>query len=295
METMSRSDIVKLDREAHTYVSRESLTKLAGRGVRVELMFALPSLLASNPFLLGYYRLLLGFSRKEFYSRKFGLSSAAYRNMEDKGVIGSSALHNIPELCFSINKSADFLLGNLPLSLITKEHLERLTLLTFGPQLRGSRNVAIGVVAVREIFEIIKHIVGDNANLLEENLIILRDATGRQIAIRFSADPDIEIVSVSDSEKPATPLLAIEVKGGRDRSNVHNRLGEAEKSHLKAKSRGFNDLWTITNVEGLSDGAKRAASPTTTIFFDLEDLKKRKGWAYEFFRDRLLQVLRLPE
>ncbi len=100
---------------------------------------------------------------------------------------------------------------------------------------------------------------------------------------------------ISDLEKPATPLLAIEVKGGRDRSNVHNRLGEAEKSHLKAKSRGFNDLWTITNVEGLSDEAKRAASPTTTIFFDLEDLKKRKGWAYEFFRDRLLQVLRLPE
>ncbi len=295
MEAIGSSNIVELDQEAHTYVSRESLTKLARRGVRAELMFALPSLLKSNPFLLGYYRLLLGFSRKEFYSRKFGLSSTIYKKMEDKGEISNDALQNIPALCFAINKSADFLLENLPLNLITKEHLERLTLLTFGPQLRGSHNVAIGVVAVREIFDIIKRIVGDNAELVEENSITLRDATDRRITIRFSSDPDIEVVSVSDSGKPATPLLAVEVKGGKDRSNVHNRLGEAEKSHLKAKSRGFNDLWTITNVEGLPDNAKKIASPTTTIFFDLEDLKKRKGAAYDFFKDRLLQTLRLPE
>lgn len=294
LEAIGKSDIVELDKEAHTYVSKESLTKLAGRGVRVELMFALPSLLINNPSLLGYYRFLLGFSRKEFYSKKLGLSSTAYKNMEDKGKVNNDILQNIPALCLALNNSAEFLLTHLPLSLITKEHLERLTLLTFGPQLRGSHNVLIGVLAVKEVFNVIKNIIGNNAELVEDNLIILRDATDRRIKIRFSSDPDIEVVSVSDSDKPDTPLLAIEVKGGKDRSNVHNRLGEAEKSHLKAKSKGFTDLWTIINIEGLSAEAKKAASPTTTVFFDLEDLKQRKGAEYEYFNDRLLQTLRLP-
>ena len=33
------------------------------------------------------------------------------------------------------------------------------------------------------------------------------------------------------------PLVAIEVKAGTDASNIHNRIGEAEKSHLKARAR----------------------------------------------------------
>ena len=46
---------------------RSSLAKLAGHGLRRELMFAVPCVLRANPRLLGYYRLLLRFSQKAFY------------------------------------------------------------------------------------------------------------------------------------------------------------------------------------------------------------------------------------
>lgn len=296
LETVKECDIVTLDQEAHQYVPDECLSKLAGCGLRAEQVFALPTVLRSNPRLLGYYRLLLGFSRKEFYdSKKSGLNRACYKNMEEKGLLVDEADANIPCLCQALNVSAAYLIERIPEDRITLKHLEHLTLLTYGAQLRGSHNVAIGQHAVKQVFEIIKDIVGPSADVVEDNLISLTDATGRKINIRFSSDPDIEIVTVAQGKRSDTPVLAIEVKGGRDRSNVHNRLGEAEKSHLKAKQRGFTDLWTITNVDDLSEDARKAASPTTTAFFNLEDLRSGKGPGYEDFRERLLQKLRLPD
>lgn len=186
--------------------------------------------------------------------------------MESKGEIDAGITENIPGLCRALNNSAAALLESLAPQNISSEHLDDLTLLTFGPQLRGSRNVEIGVNAVQEVFEVIKEIVGPHANHIGAALMILVDATGRQIEIKFSSDPDIEIVTVGQGQK-RDPLLAVEVKGGTDLSNAHNRLGEAEKSHLKAKAKGFTDLWTIVNVKGLSDPDRKAESPTTTAFF----------------------------
>ena len=37
--------------------------------------------------------------------------------------------------------------------------------------------------------------------------------------------------------------IAMRVKGGTDTANLHNRLGEAEKSHLKAQQ--FPQRWTL--------------------------------------------------
>jgi uncharacterized membrane protein YiaA len=56
---------------------------LAKHGLRGELVYPVPYLFANNPFLLGYYRLLLGFSQKEFYSTAFGVS--IFKTMEVKG------------------------------------------------------------------------------------------------------------------------------------------------------------------------------------------------------------------
>ncbi|NLY74313.1 MAG: XcyI family restriction endonuclease [Firmicutes bacterium] len=293
LKTISKIDSSQLDKEIHEYVSSKALNILAGRGLRAELVFALPIVLKTNPFLLGYYRLLLGFSQKVFYSSKFGLSRG-YFSMESKGIISPRIAKNIPALCRALNKSAMFLLESIEPQHITKEHLHELTVLTFGPQLRGGRNVDIGTSAVKEVFKIIEDITKPYANSITENMIVITDLTKRQIEIKFGSDPDIGIFSIGQGNK-RTPLLAIEVKGGTDYSNSHNRLGEAEKSHLKAKKEGFNDLWTIVNVEGLSDEDRRAESPTTTAFFDLFDLISREGAGYEEFKDQLLQKLRLPE
>ena len=295
LETVGSSNIKIIDEEAHCYVSEQSLQKLAGQGVRAEIFFALPSILKANPHLLGYYRLLLGFSRKQFYSNRFGLGSAAYSNMEDKGTLHAELTSKLSALCHALNSSAEYLVKNLPEIYITQAHVEKLTLLTYGPQLRGGHNVAIGVNAVEKVFTIIRDIVGEHAEKVSDHSIILKDATGRIVRIKFGSDPDVEVVSMSDPPRTNKPLLAIEVKGGRDISNAHNRLGEAEKSHLKVKESGFNDRWTIVNVEGLPKKARERGSPNTTAFYDLEDLILRKGRAYEEFRDSLLQKLRLPD
>jgi hypothetical protein len=143
--------------------------------------------------------------------------------------------------------------------------------------------------------DVIREIIGDRATRVEARLIEFTDSTGRTVEVHFGADPDVAIASVSGASGQRTPMLAIEVKGGTDISNAHNRLGEAEKSHLKARAQGYTDLWTIVNVQGLSETARRRASPTTTAFFDLVDIVTRQGAPYEAFRDRLLQKLRLPE
>jgi hypothetical protein len=67
-------------------------------------------------------------------------------------------------------------------------------------------------------------------------------------------------------------LVAIELKGGTDVSNVWNRLEEAEKSRAKARANGFNELWTVTRVDLNSDPslqkkARRQSASTTRFFF----------------------------
>ena len=66
--------------------------------------------------------------------------------------------------------------------------------------------------------------------------------------------------------------IAIEVKGGKDFSNIHNRLGEAEKSHLKAKAEGFTDFWTIINVQGIEKHVWERETPTTNELFTIDGI-----------------------
>lgn len=287
-----RCDVRELDSEAHSLVPGAALQTLAGRGLRAELVFALPTVLRTNPRLLAYYRLVLGFSQKAFYDKSTGLSG--YQRAEVGRHLTPEQDRLLPDLCLSLNQVAGLLVSGIKDNL-SAEHLHDLSLLTYGPQLRGGQNVVIGAKAVAQVFEVIREIVGARAVRVEEKLIELTDSTDRTVKVRFRSDPDIEAVSVHRSAGQDNPLLAIEIKGGTDYSNAHNRLGEAEKSHLKAKQRGFTDLWTITNVRRLAESVRRSASPTTTAFFDLETIIARQGTAYEEFRDRLLQKLRLPD
>lgn len=66
---------------------------------------------------------------------------------------------------------------------------------------------------MQHVFDVIREIVGPSSLKITSNEIILEDATRRTILIRFSADPDIEIVSLHSNGAQETPLLAIEVKG----------------------------------------------------------------------------------
>jgi XcyI restriction endonuclease len=63
--------------------------------------------------------------------------------------------------------------------------------------------------------------------------LIVKNASKRKVIIALSADPDIRVQEEFEDKFPN--ILAIEIKGGTDISNAHNRAGEAEKSHRKAK------------------------------------------------------------
>jgi hypothetical protein len=57
---------------------------------------------------------------------------------------------------------------------------------------------------------------------------------------------------------------------------VHNRAGEAEKSHIKAKTQDFRDCWTIISLTGVNVTKLRAESPTTNSWFDVAQVLARE-------------------
>jgi hypothetical protein len=83
-------------------------------------------------------------------------------------------------------------------------------------------------------------------------------------------------------------LIAIEVKGGTDFSNIHNRIGEAEKSHQKARARGFVECWTVVNVSRFDPVLARQESPSTDRFYTMTALSSAEGPMYSDFRGRII-------
>ena len=104
--------------------------------------------------------------------------------------------------------------------------------------------------------------------------------------VQIASDPDITIQEVMGSGA-IRYLIAVEVKGGRDFSNIHNRVGEAEKSHQKARADGFTECWTIVNVDRTDFGKAKRKSPSTDRFYRLSDLIDQGSPTYRDFRDRV--------
>lgn len=265
--TIEKLDIKKLDRELNTHVKPERLARVASYGLRGEVFFPIPYLLETNPFLLGYYRLLYGLSQKEFYSKgPFG----SFKGFEERGEIREKLRPMINGLCRSLIKTGEFLVENI--DDISLNIVHDLQMLTLGPQFRGSENTRIGREAVREFFNVIKKIVSDYIVDTTKRSLLIENDSGRKIIIEFSNDPDVRILQILPDR--SQKILSIEIKGGTDVSNIHNRLGEAEKSHLKAKNLGYPQFWTVLNID--VDLAKaKSESPTTTRFFNLETIKDR--------------------
>ena len=269
LKTVADLDIVALDKQLATVMPAEGLQKLASLGLRGEALFMAPMVLKARPTLLTYYRTLLGYSQKEFYKTGTGLGT--FRRPEDAGELNVSAAAQLPELCKLMNTHAWHLLqgiGKLP---IDQQFLNELSLLSIGPQLRGGRNNERGEAGIEEVYQLILKAVAHAKPLVSGRKATLHNAAGRLVAIEVAADPDIVIVEESLAQSNR-PLVAIEVKAGTDASNIHNRIGEAEKSHLKAKARKFTECWTIVNAGRLDLAVASQQSPTTHRFFTLSAL-----------------------
>lgn len=285
--TVELVDIKKLDQELGEMVPEHSLKALAKLGLRGELLFAVPCLLQANPRLLGYYRLLLGYSQKEFYNTYNGLSS--YKGMEQKGVLSKSRTETLAAVCESLIVSAAFLLEHTN-KIISSSLLHELSILTLGGQLRGGRNVKLGNTANKKVFNVIKEMVKHVAPEISPRKIKLLNAAGNKVIIAFASDPDL-VIKQEIADGKFYNKIAIEIKGGTDYSNIHNRLGEAEKSHRKARDARYVECWTVINVDRLDPDLAHRESPTTDRFYQLGHLMQPEHPEYQDFHQRMLSLI----
>jgi hypothetical protein len=270
------------------YVPAEAQKALAGAGLRDEHVFPLPIVLKARPSLVGYYRLLLGASQKAFYNGSTHLS--VFKTMEELGTINDRQAARLADFCTAMAIPLAMMVCQI--STLTERDLRELPLLTFGAQLQGSNNTQIGKKAMQEVFATINAIVAKFVVESEPNRLTLKNSAGRIVYIDRAHDPDVSISEVMGDQLHSK--VAIEVKGGTDVSNAHNRAGEAEKSHLKAKKKGFRDFWTIISKHGLELTKLKQESQTTTEWFDVTALLARKGEDWEAFQARLAGAVGIP-
>ena len=288
-ETVSKMKIADIDKQLAQYVPDKALALLALYGLRAELLFPVPIILEQNPFLLGYYRLLMGYSQKEFYGTDKGFGVGYFKSMEEKGILSTAAQKDLSELCLAFSEVATTLIHAIEALKPNHELFDDLTLLTLGPQLRGGANNQRGTTGIMHVFEIIRSIVGHAATKILANSIELKNATGCRVLIEFAPDPDI-IIREEMSPDNFRNIVAIEIKSGTDISNIHNRIGEAEKSHQKARGQGYTECWTIVNVNKFDLQKAKAESPSTDRFYSLATLMNTTCEEYSDFQQRILSL-----
>lgn len=256
---------------------------LATAGIRDEFAFATPSLLRHSPKLLGYYRLLLGISQKQFYAAATGLS--AFRRMEDRGVVSEAMDVRLEELCEALNAAMGDLISQISPT-ITAQDVDQLPLLVLGAQIDGSLRVKIGATATSGVFDSVKAAVAEKVAVTDVSPteVTFVNASGRSVWIRLAADPDAVIEEEISGQRVFK--VAIEIKGGTDRSNAHNRAGEAEKSHQKV-SGSASDFWTVISLRGVDLAALRTESPTTKKWFDVSEVVAMSGPDWDSFKSAL--------
>ncbi len=282
-KTVKSLDIEDINKELGAYVKKESVSKVAEFGLRGEVVFPVPCVLGANPSLLGYYRLLYGLSQKEFYSKgPFG----RFKCLEEKGDLPERLTPDIACLCRSLAGTGEKLIDGI--DRLSRDIVDDLQLLTLGPQLRGSENTRLGKDATSQVFDLVHAIVKPYVEKADNCKIHIKNDSRRTVLIEFASDPDISMTEQTDSGDRL--LVAVEIKGGTDVSNIHNRLGEAEKSHQKARGKGFFEFWTILRVEVDEKTAKKE-SPTTTRFFHLDKIGVRASEHHKEFKAMLSSVL----
>jgi len=266
------------------YAPADGLQALQIRGIRDETVFATPSLLREAPGLLGYYRLLLGISQKSFYTTKTGLS--IFRSMEDRQVVGPTAKEQLDYLCQQINLALRDLVVALPADSLPDD-IEQLPLLTLGAQADGAWRGQIGQKATANVFEAMVVIISDHKGqdmVRTGSSVTVQNSAGRVVTLALAPDPDVVIRETVNGQ--SVYKAAIEIKGGTDYANLHNRVGEAEKSHQKARADGARDCWTVISLDRADIAKLKQESPSTREWFDLNEVVEMDGPSW----DRLVNV-----
>ena len=289
-DALNQCDPVQVKSEISKFVPTDVQKILAARAIRDEYVFPLPTVLRTKPSLVGYYRLLLGLPQKRFYVS--GSPMTRFKSMEVRGKINSKQAEQLPEFCRLMGEALGDLIRQIS-AVLTPRDINDLSVLTLGAQFQGSNNNAIGRQATLDVFNSIAEIARPFCISESDKQLELTNASGRRVVIALGSDPDVSILE--EFGQGLRRKVAIEIKGGSDKSNAHNRAGEAEKSHQKAKQQDFRDFWTIIAKQGLDMEKLRQESPTTTSWFDVVEVLARKGKDWAVFRSRLCGELGIPE
>jgi hypothetical protein len=162
------------------------------------------------------------------------------------------------------------------------------------PQLRGGANVQKGNLGIITVFKTIHSIVKDFAVSTSKQKIELLNSAQRRVFIEFAADPDI-IIREEMRDGTFRNIIAIEIKAGTDFSNIHNRIGEAEKSHQKARQQGFVECWTVVNVDRINLEMAKQESPSTNRFYHISKLTSQSGKEFNDFKSRVISLTGIPD
>ena len=285
-EAVSAVGVARLDPELGELAPDAALTKLASLGLRGELLFPTPSLLREKPSLIGYYRMLLGLSQKAF-ARLDGFKR--FSSAEKTGALSQFQAENLAALCSA-------LIGPLSSLALTLDRFEQrdladLTLLQLGAALYGSNNNRIGALAVRGVFDAIADGVQTAVVSRKRAQLDVLAPNGRKARVVMRSDPDLAVSL--EIGAGLSPRIAMEVKGGADTANLHNRLGEAEKSHLKAMQ--FPQRWTLIHPGSVLADTLKRESPSTTRFFNVRQVISREGQDWDAFHSLLRAEIGLAE
>jgi len=286
---LGRVDPGSIKEQLLVFVPTDAQRILAAAGIRDEHVFPLPIVLETAPSLVGYYRLLLGVPQKTFYGSGTGMSGL--KSMEARGIMNPRQRNILPEFCRAMCSSLAEIVRQLSPA-VTPRDIHELPLLTFGAFLQGANNVIIGKQATANVFLSVKEVLRKNIIEVTSRKIVVKNASGRTVVLTLGTDPDIRV----EEEFSGTMRrkVAIEIKGGTDRSNAHNRAGEAEKSHQKAKKEGFRDYWTIIAKKGIDIDKLRSESPTTNSWFDAAQVLGREGVDWDDFQSRMVEAVGIP-
>jgi hypothetical protein len=171
------ADIDEMNHQLSSLAPRQALRKVAGWGLRGEVVFPIPYVLERNPYLLGYYRLLLGFSQKQFYGKLYGFG--IFKSMEEKGVLTDAQKTVLGPFCRALCKSSEHLIKGI--GKMTNSTVHDLALLTLGPQLRGGALNLFGTEATDRVFELIRSILAPAITSSTSKVIAIKNAAGRVV------------------------------------------------------------------------------------------------------------------
>src|SRR5579871_1084386 len=245
-EAVQKIDPSQLSAQLDQYAPPDARQILAGAGIRDEHVFPTPIVLETAPMLVGYYRLLLGASQKSFYRTGTGLG--LFQSMEKKGTITPRQREWLGDFCAAMSDPLADLVRQLSPT-VTPRDIRELPLLTLGSQYQGGNNNTIGKQATEDVFLSIIAAVELYIQARRANGLSVQNTEGQVFEIKLASDPDVTIQEIGLDGRRR--VVAIEIKGGTDRSNAHNRAGEAEKSHQKAKNEGYAACWTVIHKRGL--------------------------------------------